>query len=171
MAQVEKMVEQVEVLLADVKDNLTDLSRVCDRLMALKFSPVVENTKQVPAAVLCEPKRSYDANAAFYNYSASQNTKSGKSEEDFTSNYPTSLQFNSMEILKTEKKLPVSSVIFQPKPDHLAPSTSSVVETDKDEDVPTASRNCSSVREIMMMVEGKEINIISVRPKLIKKKN
>ena len=168
------MVEQVEVLLADVKDNITDLSRVCHRLKALNFSPAVENTKQVPAAVLCEPNRSYDANAAFYNYSASQNTKSGKSEEDLTNNYPTSLQFNSIKNLKTEKKLPVSSVIFQPKPEHLAASTSSVVgtpteisKTTKDENVPTAPR----VREIMIMVEGKEVNIISVRPKLIKKKS
>ena len=170
MAQVEKMVEQVEVLLADVKDNITDLSRVCHRLKALNFSPAQENTKQVPAAVLCEPKRSYDANAAFLNYSA----KSGESEEDFTTNYPDSIQFDSIKNLQTEKKLPVSSVIFQPKPEHLAASTSSVVgtpteisKTTKDENVPTAPR----VREIMIMVEGKEVNIISVRPKLIKKKN
>ena len=169
MAEVENMVEEVEDLLVDIKENLTRLSRVCDGLRALKFSPGFENNQQILPVVLCQPKRSYNADAAFYNYNSviqnSQNTKSV--ETNVAKNSFTSHQFSPIENIK-EKTLPVASVTCEPKPKYH--SASSVVETSKtneDEEVPT---NCSSTREIMMMVEGKEVNIISVRPKLIKKK-
>ena len=162
MAEVENMVEEVEDLLVDIKENLTRLSRVCDGLRALKFSPGFENNQQIPPAVLCQPKRSYNADAAFYNYNSviqnSQNTKSV--EINGAKNSFTSHQFSGIENIK-EKMLPVASVI------HAASSVVETSKTNEDEEVPT---NCSSTREIMMMVEGKEVNIISVRPKLIKKK-
>ena len=169
MAEVENMVEDVEDLLVDIKESMTRLSRVCDGLKALKFMPCVENIQQIPPAVLCEPKRSYNADAAYYHYSASliQNSQNTKFlETNVVKNSLTSYQFSGIENTK-EKTLPVASVTCEPKPKYHA--ASSVVETSKindDEDLP---QNCSSTREIMMMVEGKELNIIKVRPKLIKK--
>ena len=167
MAEVEHMAEQIEDLLVDIKDNLSRLSRVRDGLKALKFMPCVENIQQIPPAVLCEPKRSYNADAAYYHYSASVIQNSQNTKTNVAKNSLTSYQFSGIENTK-EKTLPVASVTCEPKPKYHA--ASSVVETSKindDEDLP---QNCSSTREIMMMVEGKELNIIKVRPKLIKKK-
>jgi len=162
MAEVENMVEEVEDLLVDIKENLTRLSRVCEGLKALKFSPGIEKIQQIPPALLCQPRRSYNADAAYYDYnSAIQNRQNTKSvETNGAKNHFTSHKFSGIENIK-EKTLPVASVIH---------AASSVVETSKKNEDEDVSNNCSSTREIMMMVEGKEVNIISVRPKLIKKK-
>ena len=59
VAFVENMAEQVEDLLVDIKDLLSLLSRVRDGLKALKFSPCVENIKQIPQAVICEAQPNF----------------------------------------------------------------------------------------------------------------
>jgi hypothetical protein len=164
MAEVENMVDQVEDILVDIKENLSCLSRVCDGLKALKFSPGYENIQQIPPAVLCQPKRSYDTESAFYHYSDSVQ----ETNEDVTKNAFGSLKFSPRENMKGER-LPVASDICEPKPKSRADS---VVETEnsKTKEAEAVPKNCSTTREIMMMVEGKEVNIISIRPKLIKKK-
>lgn len=161
VAMVEDMIDEVEDLLVGMKDKLSRLSRLCDGLKALKFSACSENIRQISPAVVCEPRRSFDVDEAFYQYRASvtQNTKI----------CPTSFNFSPRENVE-EKTFLGASVICQSKPECQEASSDAEIETSKTDEVKDAPEKTSSRREIMMMVEGKEVNIISVRPKLIKKK-
>lgn len=164
MALVEDMIDQVEDLLVDMKDKLSRLSRLCDGLKALKFSSCSENIRQIPLAVVCEPRRRFDAAS-----SVTQNTKTEQTDVDFTEICPSSFNFSPKENVE-EKTFPGVSVICQSKPECQEASSDAEIETSKTDEVKDAPEKTFSRREIMMMVEGKEVNIISVRPKLIKKK-
>ena len=63
---VEDMIDEVEDLLVGMKDKLSRLSRLCDGLKALKFSTCSENIRQISPAVVCEPRRNFDVDEAFY---------------------------------------------------------------------------------------------------------
>ena len=153
MAEVENVVERVEGLLVDIKDYLGRLSRVHDSLKALKFRPSVEISRQTPQAFFSEAQPSLDS--GYYTYSGI-NTLC----EESTS--PNNLQWSSSEKIKEK------SVLCEPKPSYAA--ASSVERETSDNTVfEDAAKNVSASREIMMMVDGKEVNIIATRPKLIKK--
>ena len=153
MAEVENVVEVVEGLLVDIKDYLGRLSRVHDSLKALKFRPSGEISRQTPQAFFSEAQPSFDS--GYYTYSGI-NTLC----EESTS--PNNLQWSSSEESKEK------SVLCEPKPSYAA--ASSVERETSDNTVfEDAAKNVSASREIMMMVDGKEVNIIATRPKLIKK--
>ena len=159
----------MEDLLVDIKENLTRLSCLCEALKALKFSPGEENIQQIPPPVLCEPKRSFYPDAAFYHYSASVSQNNKYEETNVTKSNLPNLKFNPIENKKANT-LPVASVISEPKPKYNADSGVVESETTASKEAEAVPQNYSSTREIMMMVDGKEVNIISIRPKLIKKK-
>ena len=153
------MAEQVEDLLGDIKDLLSRLSRVRDGLKALKFSPCVENIMQIPQAVICEAQPNFDA--AYYAYSCSGSVVNNETDET------KSLQWSSIQSIK-EKTPCADSDICEPRPTYAAASivAKETSETKEDEDI---AKNCPASREIMMMLDGKEVNIIATRPQLIKK--
>ena len=155
MAEVENVVEGVEGLLVDIKDYLGRLSRVHDSLKALKFRPSVEISRQTPQAFFSEAQPSFDS--GYYTYSGI-NTLC----EESTSPNPNNLQWSSSEKIKEK------SVLCEPKPSYAAAS-SVEIETSDNTVFEDAAKNVSASREIMMMVDGKEVNIIATRPKLIKK--
>ena len=159
MAEVEHMAEQIEDLLVDIKDNLSRLSRVRDGLKALKVIPCVENIKQIPQAVICEAQPNFDA--AYYAFSGSGSVVNTKTEET------TSFQWSSIQSIKDKPPL-TDSVICEPRPSYAAASivAKETSETKEEEDI---AKNWSASREIMMMLDGKEVNIIATRPQLIKK--
>ena len=153
MAEVENVVEGVEGLLVDIKDYLGRLSRVHDRLKALKFRPSVEISRQTPEAFFSEAQPSFDS--GYYTYSGINTLCEGSTS-------PNNLQWSSSEKIKEK------SVLCEPKPSYAAAS-SVEIETSDNTVFEDAAKNVSASREIMMMVDGKEVNIIATRPKLIKK--
>ena len=161
------MIDQVENILVDMKDKLSRLSRLCDGLKALKFNSCSENFQQIPPVDVCQPS-SRSPDVGYYSASVNQNTRT--EQKDFTKIWPSSFNLSPADKVE-EKTLPVASNIYQSEEKYHHEASSDVVtEASQTDEVKDGQEKVSSAREIMMMMGGEEVKIISVRPKLIKKK-